>query len=347
MKQGSKVHQKLEDQVHRTVIVNVHTKEDVLGMRIYNVIQGLRTLRETGMTRELEVWGVVDGLVVNGVIDELSYICPDRELEDSGTSGPIEKNALPAEQRTIQDFFPPAFASENGPSVLKDLKSLSKNTSRIYLTDVKTRGVKSVPQGPALRPILMQLMLYHRLISQLASNEIDPAVLFDRYSLDPAKTFSDAFIAQFGDPDGISYEAIFDAASSQESSLDPISSQDAMQLLLDHNCLNRLWALMIQEYQQTMVNGAASIGSVLRVQYRAQQNGSILGDKTFLYDHDVIQPYLEDEIRWWRGERPTQGVCEEEAFKCSSCAFAETCTWREEKIQEATERYRARTRSVV
>src|ERR1700712_809658 len=38
MKQGSKVHQKLEDQVHTTVKVDIQTKEDAWGLRIWNVI---------------------------------------------------------------------------------------------------------------------------------------------------------------------------------------------------------------------------------------------------------------------------------------------------------------------
>lgn len=347
MRRGSAVHKKLEDQVHRTVPVDVQTKEDAWGLRIWNAIQGLRALRGTGMTRELEIWGAVDGLVVNGVVDELSYICPDRDLEEGGGPGLVEKDTLPAEQRTIQDFFSPAITQQSYPSVLKDLNSLSTKTSRIYLTDVKTRVVNSVPRGAAFRPALMQLMLYHRLISDLATNKTDPAVIFDRYSLDSAKTFSDAFVAQIGNLNGTNDEALADADSSQESSFDPIRSQDALQLLLDHNSLSRLWALMIQEYQQTMINGAASIGSVLKVEYRAQRDGSILGIKTFLYDHGVIQSYLEDEIRWWRGEREARGVCEEEAYKCGSCEFAEECTWRNEKIQEATQRHRTRTRSVV
>ena len=350
MRQGSAVHKTLEEQVHHTVSVDVQTKEDAWGLRIWNVIQGLWTLRETGMTRELEVWGTVDGLVVNGIIDELSYTCPDRELEEAAGSGAglDNKHVLPADQSTISSFFPPAFAPKNGPDVLTDPKSLVKSTSRVYLTDVKTRGVNTVPRGAAFRPTLMQLMLYHRLVSDLATNQIDPAVIFDRYSLDPVKTFSDAFIAQFGNLNGAFEAAMSDPESSHEHPLpSPVGPHDAVQLLLDHNSLSRLWARMIQEYRQTMAHGAASIGNVLKVEYRAQRDGSIMGVKTFLYDHKTIQSYLDDEIRWWRGEREVQGVCEEEAYKCGSCEFADECTWRKEKIEAATQRHRARVRSVV
>lgn len=341
------MHKKLEDQVHQTVAVDVQTKEDAWGLRIWNVIQGLRTLRATGMTRELEIWGLVEGLVVNGVIDELSYMCPDRELEEAAGPGLINKNVVPPDQTTIESYLQPAFSQNNGPGVLRNLKSLVKKTSQIYLTDVKTRGVNTVPRGAAFRPTLMQLMLYHRLLSDLAAKKVDPATIFDRYSLDSVKTFSDSFIAQFGNLNETFSETSSDPDSSQEPFSDPTQAQDAIQLLLDHNSLTKLWALMTQEFERTMTNGAASIGSVLKVEYRAQRDGSVMGIKTFLYDDEVIQSYLADEIRWWRGEREAQGVCEEEAYKCGSCEFAEECTWRKEKIEEATQRHRTRTSSVV
>ncbi|RMZ91163.1 hypothetical protein DV736_g1609, partial [Chaetothyriales sp. CBS 134916] len=80
MKQGTKVHQQLEDEVHVTVPIEVMTVEDSWALRICNVIQGLATLRETGRTRELEVWGTVGGEIANGVIDEVGYQCPDPKL---------------------------------------------------------------------------------------------------------------------------------------------------------------------------------------------------------------------------------------------------------------------------
>ncbi|KFZ15598.1 hypothetical protein V501_02642, partial [Pseudogymnoascus sp. VKM F-4519 (FW-2642)] len=54
MKRGSEVHAALEEEVYTSVQIEIATKEDAWGLRVWNVIQGLRTLRETGMTRELE-----------------------------------------------------------------------------------------------------------------------------------------------------------------------------------------------------------------------------------------------------------------------------------------------------
>lgn len=342
MKQGSKVHKTLEDQVYTIVEVDIRTKEDAWGLRIWNVIQGLKTLRDTGMTRELEVWGVFDGLVVNGVLDELSYICPDRELEE-GTAKP-NKDTIPEDQTSITSFLSSDGGNKNHPGGVKNLKDIIKKTSRIYVTDVKTRGAKSIPKGASFRPTLMQLMIYHRLLSDLATNKVNANVVFDRYELDCAAPFSDSFIAQIGNLN----EAFFDAPLDPKLNDDDLSpTQDSMQILLEHNSLQQLWALMIQEFQHTMPVGVKSIGNVLKAEYRAQGSGDVLGIKTFLYDDNVMQKYLDDEMSWWKGEREAQGVCIEEAYKCGFCEFAEECSWRREKIDEATQAHRTRTRSQV
>lgn len=337
------MHKTLEEQVHREVRVDIKTNEDAWGLRIFNIIQGLRTLRNKGMTRELEVWGIIDGQIVNGVIDELSYICPDRELEEASSPTVTDKN-LPADT--------------NG-GVVKSLRSLVKKTSRVYITDVKTRAMRKIPKGASFRPTLMQLMLYHRLLSDLADSRTDPAILFDRYNLQPNVPFSDAFLAQVAAI--IEVDNTLDDVPSKpsspcdevpsSSSAEPESSsttipQDIVQLILNHNSLEQLWTLMMDEFALTMSQGAASIGTVLKVEYRDQIDGTIIGMKTFLHDNDVLQSYLEDGMKWWKGEREARGVCVEEAYKCGFCDFAQDCDWRKKKIEEATEVYR-RTRSVV
>lgn len=348
MRQGSAVHKTLEDQVHQTVAIDIQSKEDAWGLRIWNIIQGLKTLRETGMTRELEVWGVVDGLVVNGIIDELSYICPDRELEEEVTArtahGKTSKSTPPADQPSITSFLKSASGQDSQDEVVRSSRSLIKKTSKIYLTDVKTRGAKSIPKGPSFRPTLMQLMLYHRLLSDLATDKVNTNVLFNRYGLDASASFSDEFIAQIGGLKEVFYVAPSGPADGQDL---PISSQDSIELLLGHNSIRQLWSLMIQEFRRTLPAGVHSIGNVLKAEYRDQADGSILGIKTFLYDADVMQSYLDDELSWWKGEREAQGVCIEEAYKCRICEFAEDCTWRKAKIDEAMQAHRTRSKSVV
>lgn len=344
MKQGSAVHKTLEDEVHRTVAVEIGTKEDAWGLRIWNIVQGLRTLRETGMTRELEVWGVLDGLVVNGVIDELSYVCPDRGLEAAELESTNVPSPLPADQKSITDFLSPngsrTLTQPNFGASTSFSQPSSRTAPRIYVTDVKTRNLSSIPKAASFRPTLMQLMLYHRLLSAMATNKVDTSNLFSRYELRPHEPFTDGFIAQIS-------QMYYDAPSdpSQASDFEPPSStpeidQDTMTLLLAHNSLAQLWDLMMREFQTTFPHGEKSIGNVLKAEYRNASDGHVMGSKTFLMDQEALDKYVGDELRWWRGERPAVGVCLEEAYKCGSCEFAEECGWRKGKIEEAREKMR-------
>lgn len=347
MKQGSAVHKVLEDQVHRTVAVDIRSKEEAWGLRIWNVIQGLKSLQDTGMTRELEIWGVIDGLVVNGVIDELSYICPDPELEEAEENHKNAKDMPAADQRTITDFLGPSTLERNGTVVLNKLRSsLPEKASKLYITDVKTRGTKSIPKAASFRPTLMQLMLYHRILSDLATNKVDADVVFDRYELKPDVSFSDGFIAQIGSLDEDESQALENPLLPPEGSA-LSSSQDSMTVLLAHNSLRQLWTLMMQEFARTFSAGVKSIGNVLKAEYRTPTDGAILGHRIFLYDDKVMQEYLDSEMRWWKGERAAEGVCVEEAYKCRTCDFFDECSWRRNKIEEATLKMRERKSSVV
>ena len=307
MRQGSAVHKVLEDQVHRIVEVNVQKKEDSWGLRLWNIVQGLRGLRETGLTRELEIWGIIDGEVINGVIDEVSFRCPN-EMEGSATAA-----------------------------------AASNVDRQVYLTDVKTRGTRKLPSGASFRPTAMQLMLYHVLLSDLATNRVDADVVFNRYGLEPDQDFSDAFRASLTNLCELSYDNSFEPIQSEQSAF----AQEFPPLILNHKTLRQLWALMVREFQETLPLGVKSIGRILRAEYRDQGDGAVLGEKTFLFDRDEIGQYLQHEMKWWKGERVVQGVCIEEAYKCRICEFADDCEWRKKKVDEATEAYRKRSCSTA
>ena len=346
MKQGTAVHKILEDEVHRTVEIRIRTKEDAWGLRIWNVIQGLRTLRETGMTRELEVWGVFDGLVVNGVVDELSHECPDPELDSASLEPTNVVPSLPPDQRSITDFLSP-----NGSRTLSQTNfgavatsspqtSYTGKDSPIYITDTKTRSVKSIPKAASFRPTLMQLMLYHRLVSNMATNEVDASALFSRHDLEADKPFTDAFVAQISGIFSDAPPSTPQPENPEAPQSTPAIEQDTLNLLLTHNSLDQLWALMMRDFQTTFPRGAQSVGKVLKADYRDAVTGHVIGEKTVLMDEELLTKYLESELKWWKGERAAQGVCLEEAYKCGSCEFADECGWRKGKIEEAREKMR-------
>lgn len=321
MRTGSRIHQKLEDEVHTTVPIQVQSKEDRFGLRMWNAISGLRCLRETGLTRELEVWGVVEGQVVNGVIDELSYECPDAELEERLEKSRKEKEggALPPGQLNIAQAFAKASPTNSDPWIGR----LEPDRS-IYLADVKTRGVNSLPTGASLRPTWMQLMLYRKLLESLSFNTVDAETVFVRYDVRPLEPFTPTFLQEIG---GI------------------VPSNEA----LNFPNLLSLWSLLTTEMQATLA--PKSLSPILRAEFRYAKTGDVIGSELTVYDTEVINKYITDEMAFWKGSREAKGVDVEEAFKCRICDFAENCSWRKTKVEEATEKSRlrklARERSAV
>jgi exonuclease V len=300
MRSGTKIHQKLEDEVHTTVPVQVQTKEDRFGLRLWNAISGLRCLRETGLTRELEVWGILEGQVVNGVIDELSYTCPDTAFEEQTERAQVERNGgvvlLPPGQNTLtQDRLEP--------------------NRQVYIADVKTRSVRSVPAGASLRPTWMQLMLYRKLLESLSLNTVDAETIFARYDVTPLRSFTPTFLNEIGS-----------IGSGNEATNFP-------------NLLS-LWALLITEMQVTLP--PTSLSPILRAEFRYVKTGNVIGSELTVYKTNIIDGYIAEEMDWWKGRRDAKGVEIEEAFKCRICDFAENCTWRKSKVEDATEKSRLR-----
>ncbi|EGR51091.1 uncharacterized protein TRIREDRAFT_75235 [Trichoderma reesei QM6a] len=345
MQQGSKVHKKLEDEVHTTVKVEILNKEDGFGLRLWNLVQGLRTLRDTGMTRELEVWGLVDGNLVNGVIDHLSYDNPNPEFEEELSS---QANGTSLNQSFISDYFPPPKSSKPNGS-----------NRQIFLTDVKTRGTLSPISPAVIRPAKIQLLLYHRLLSDMAAGKLDYFRVFRRYGLDADERFSDTFMSQIGE---LHDEIFFDTptssaeeyASSQHQNATnkqhaasqtdnaTLDSSPGVPDLLKYGSLRELLALVDEEIRLTFPRGADSLGPILRVQYVFREDGRELNVHDFPVSEQALDAYLAGDMSWWKGERRPRGVRIEEAFKCSSCEFSASCRWRRDQDEERVKRTQER-----
>jgi exonuclease V len=337
MKQGSEVHRILEEQDHDMVQVQVKTREDMWGLKIWNVIQGLKGLRATGTTRELEIWGVIDGQVINGIIDEISYTCPDPALEEAlenskGEAAEKIKLTLPTDQASITLL-------EDDVSIELDSGAPLDNPNpqrKAYITDVKTRSRMHLPQGASLRGTLMQLMLYRLLLESLVTNAVPSDVIFARYDLKPLKPFSSTFIAEIA---ALDFNFQDDTPSSCSASSN--STQTSIHELESYKNLSALWNAMIDEFTRA-ISDSSALSDVLRAEFRFSKTGEIFGNKIFAYDAEKLREYLVDEMSWWKGERQARGVDIEEAFKCRMCEFSEECTWRKEKTEEAIMKHRLR-----
>lgn len=157
MAKGTKMHKVLEEQVHTTIPVSTETREDAFGLKLFNMCQGLVSLEETGLTRELDVFGFLDSVLVQGVIDEVTYDDPDPGCNSSSSSS-------------------------------------SRGQRAAFITDTKTRSTERIPGGSQLRSTAVQLMLYHRLLTMLPV--VPFADVLAHHGLCGTTCFSDSFVAQ-------------------------------------------------------------------------------------------------------------------------------------------------------
>jgi exonuclease V len=386
MKQGTKIHKALEDEIHTTVPVDINTKEDKWGLRIWNVIQGLRTLRDTGRTRELEVWGSIGGEIVNGIVDELTYDCPnpklEAQIEERYANAKKAKEALPEYQSTITDYL--LSSADGGTQQTSkagdtDMEKKSQQAMPpptlpprqkeplVYITDIKTRGVRTLPAGASIRPTVIQLHLYHHMLENLTYNNFPLQTLADRYELDTGSPFSDSFIVQVSSLNQEFFDTVTEQVGAFEDKVTAsqiASSQDSTDLLLRHNNLISLWAFMIQQFQQTFLPDSkisalsapsstpqsirdteilpTRLSPILTATYLSSKTSEPLGSKSILFDDSLLKDYLEDSLSWWKGERHARGVELQEAWKCRSCDFRDDCSWIHERDAAAVAEVQAR-----
>ena len=318
MKGGSKVHKKLEQEVHVPVVVSITTKEDGFAVRLWNIIQGFRTLRDRGLTRELEVWGIVDGNVVSGIIDQVHTELPD---------GDSEAGNAPSQDEKIADQISHCQTQSD------------KDVPRLYITDVKTRAGKRKPSGSGLRPTKVQLYLYHRFLSDIADGKLDLLKVFERYEVDPDAYFSDSYVAQLSEMHGDVEKAVPPSSSSltETSSSSPLQTPED---LVKCRKLRDFIVLFQEEVRQTFPLGSCIIDKLVTVEYRSRDGGGVVGTHCFEVEAAELQPLVDKSMEWWRWERRPDGVPVEEAFKCRICDFAISCPWRQKMDDEILARAR-------
>jgi exonuclease V len=166
---------------------------------------------------------------------------------------------------------------------------------------------------------------------------VDAETIFARYNLKPLEPFSEIFMLEI---DGLSGDG---EGPDNDMFIDPKNPFSILQdtEVQQHNSLLALWSLMISEFSETI----DTFSDILRAEFRYSKTGEMIGSTMVTYDPVVIEDYVATEMKWWKGEREAEGVEIEEAFKCRSCDFAEECSWRKGKVEEAMEKSRLRAKA--
>ncbi|KAI5848925.1 exonuclease V [Tricharina praecox] len=326
MRRGTQVHKALEEQVQTAVPVDVSSKrEDAWGLKMFNMYQGLASLKHNGLTRELPVFGFLGNTFVQGIVDEVSFVPPHTRAEERRRTAATAATAAAAE-RVAGEEDPEIVLGEEDTTDAFGVPPMGERIA--YLSDTKTRVSRSLPSSSQVRATAIQLMLYHRLLSHMHLGTVDLGKALDLFKLDGGVEFSDSFIAQMAGLDsGISLET-----------------------LLEHNSIWGMWELVRRQAEESM----DGIGAETGVSYRSQADGSMIGFMPLKHDDKALDAHLVEVMKWWNGERSTVGVDIEDAWKCGSCEFQDTCEWRLSKLQldlqgrsAKKRKFPARKRSVV
>ncbi|KAI5789706.1 exonuclease V [Peziza echinospora] len=345
MRAGTKIHQKLEQEVHKPVVVEVLTKEDRWGLKLLNIAQGLRTLRERGFTRELPVFAFVKGMFVQGVIDEISYTKPPTGIFEEGK----EPHGLKWDETKEQN------SHNDGQLSITQFLGTPRLPKTAYISDCKTRVKPTVPPDSQLQGTKVQLMLYHYLIRAMAASvaatvehymkEVTPdpqlptqnisppstvppdqlmTQLFLTHNLDPHAKLSDRFLQQMA--------PLLDESDSETESFDkkPIIRYPSLTDILANPTLAGLMTVLSTSFSLALPN----LSDSLFVSYRSQVDSRLFATLEVSFAENVLEEHLVDVLHWWKGERATVGVPIEEAWKCRSCEFADNCEWRLGKIEQ-------------
>ncbi|KAI0356433.1 hypothetical protein OH77DRAFT_1423372 [Trametes cingulata] len=223
---GKSVHKVLEREVQpEAVAVEITTAEERWALRMIKMLTSFQALVELGYCREMPVFGVVHGQVVTGIIDEIARRPIHDEMpsesarERTNSSSPNKrpaphstpttpsksaskkhKHSAPSDQPQITAFFSP------GSQVPSPVEPPPPKYT-LHLSDTKTRTRPTLPPDEDTFASRVQLMLYHRLFSNLLSSAVpgvpalqplDFAALWQRVGVDPSRRFSETFLTQAG-----------------------------------------------------------------------------------------------------------------------------------------------------
>ncbi|KAF9502255.1 hypothetical protein BDN71DRAFT_1437784 [Pleurotus eryngii] len=219
-KKGHSVHKALEREVKPEAIpISVRTEEERWALRLVNMMACFESLKLLGLAREIPIFGIVDGQVIVGIIDELTRLrvteegTSSKRGSDYGQETPRKRHKSPSDEAQTSEESTPALSildllvqqSSNPPSSPKGkAKALPHQTPlyMLHVLDTKSRRTDSLPPHADTLPSRLQVMLYHRLLNDIltapAGGTFDINEIWKKLDLDPLKPFSDEFLVQAG-----------------------------------------------------------------------------------------------------------------------------------------------------
>ncbi|KAK7695108.1 hypothetical protein QCA50_002298 [Cerrena zonata] len=271
---GKTVHKVLEREIHpEPVTVSVTTPEERWGLRLVNMITSMQAVLFGGRCREMPVFGILNGQIITGIIDEV-----ERKSIPSAPVSPSRSNSQRARNKRSLPGTPTKPGSPKksrvslSPSPSKPITTYFASTSKkledpnpspsvahfnLHISDTKTRRYNSLPPPEDTIGAHLQLMLYHRLLSRLlvpptqSEDALDFRTLWLQIGLDHHKAFSPTFRQDLG--------FVGTAASDTQGCMSTVTCLDD---------LTKVWRNVVETL------GVAGIDDTVTVVYRTQPNAT-------------------------------------------------------------------------
>jgi exonuclease V len=197
----------------------------------------------------------------------------------------------------------PVFGPISGVWVVGVIDQVQTSDAQLLvLSDTKTRKKPSLPTLAQKRTTQLQMMLYHRLWSQL-TQQPDPYAVFAAIDLPVDVEASPAFVAQ-----------------------------------LSEHALPSPTPFAMLAHTLDAFASALPLDPQMAITYEWQQDHSVIGVDTFSFSHDWLERQIQHGLPFWHGERQPTGVSEQDAWKCRFCDFAPECPVRPRSTSFASSR---------
>lgn len=92
---------------------------------------------------------------------------------------------------------------------------------------------------------------------------------------------------------------------------------------------------MLDAFLVTMTCSDLPCIDLLQLEYYHQGSKGPIGIRVAPFDESQLRGDLEGYLAYWKGEREPKGVDIEDAWKCRSCLYEQTCSWTKNRSQMA------------
>ncbi|PVG01864.1 hypothetical protein CPB86DRAFT_781242 [Serendipita vermifera] len=299
---GREVHRKLEKEVipDQLIYIITHKRVEDYAIKLIYMIERMQGLVEKGKSRELPVLGLIHGIPITGIIDDLRLV-----TFSPGTSG---SSPLP--------------------------RPVGKNS--LFITDFKTvRSARFKYQ--VSDDYKLQMMLYKHLLDGLLSPTFDWIQLFEANELDSREIFGDEFIAQLSL--NYQETNLSNLAKVQNLEDVVIAWKDTVESLkLANGLVETELSIQYRLPGDSSPGPSSNLQSDSNEDTERVRDSTVLATRTFDYDVEFLQHKLNQALDFWLGQRPLKGVPIGETWKCGVCEYKKDCEWRAEQAAVLSQR---------